>query len=89
MPLSTSRNFDPVGENCFISSLVHCFPRSNDARLLLKSSQLLHFDNEPISFLQGSWVLSNRPISAMEHLLVIPGYLGRGGRAFASSLGFL
>jgi len=70
-------------------SLVHCFARSNDARLLLQRSQLIHFYNEPISFLQGSWVLSNRPIGAMGHLLFIPGYLGRGGRAFASSLGFL
>jgi hypothetical protein len=49
MPLSISRNFDPVGQNCFISSLAHCFARSNDARLLLKRSQLIHFYNEPIS----------------------------------------
>ena len=35
MRLSVSRNFDPVGQNCFISSLVHCFARNNDARLYL------------------------------------------------------
>jgi hypothetical protein len=45
MRLSVSRNFDPVGQNCFISSLVHCFARNNDARLLLKRSQLIHFYN--------------------------------------------
>jgi len=66
---------------------VHCFARRNDARLLLQRSQLIHFYNEPISFLQGSWVLSNRPIAQWDiyylfqgtwvvvaaHLLVVSG----------------